>query len=76
MIAQLTSAECTAFRALRIRYQTGEHLFTKRELAHLRFLRWLLCSPGWDRAMDRLDGIRERHSAAQQRSTWMPGFIA
>lgn len=39
--ARFTSVEAQALRALRDRYQQGRDLFTDRELARLRFLRWL-----------------------------------
>lgn len=39
--ARFTSVEAQALRALRDRYQQGRDLFADRELARLRFLRWL-----------------------------------
>jgi len=37
----LTPAEKRALRALRTRYQQDPDLFSRRERAHLLFLRWL-----------------------------------
>jgi hypothetical protein len=36
-----TPAECLALATARTRYQDHHDLFSERELAHLRFLRWL-----------------------------------
>jgi len=36
-----TSEERSALQRLRARYQQSADLLTERELAHLRFLRWL-----------------------------------
>jgi len=49
---QFSQAELDTLRSLRTRYQNTHPLFTDRELARLRFLRWLVRSPGWDPAMD------------------------
>jgi hypothetical protein len=38
---QFTKAERQALTALRLRYSEDGGLFTARELAHLRFARWL-----------------------------------
>jgi hypothetical protein len=37
----LTPGEWPAVYALRLRYQQGGDVFSERELARLRFLRWL-----------------------------------
>ena len=37
-----TTEQARAWQALRIRYREDQDLFTARELAHLRFLRWLV----------------------------------
>jgi hypothetical protein len=40
---EAVTAELTrTWQALRNRYQEDQDLFTARELAHLRFLRWLV----------------------------------
>jgi hypothetical protein len=71
---RFSEMECNALQSLRTKYQPEQHVFTALELAHLRFQRWLVRSPGWNRAMDQPDKTHERRSAAQQRSTWMLGF--
>jgi hypothetical protein len=43
-----SETELDGLQSLRARYQTARHLFTDRELAHLRFLRWLVRCPGWN----------------------------
>jgi hypothetical protein len=67
--------EFDALQSLRKRYKTAHHLFTQRELAHLRFRHWLVRSPGWDRAMDQPYETRARAVPTQETGTWMPGFI-
>jgi hypothetical protein len=74
MTTQLTDAECAAFWALRVTYQTDEHLFTERDLSHLRFLRWLVRSPVWDRAMDSLDEMSGPDDAPQEIAVWTTGL--
>jgi hypothetical protein len=71
--ARLTDTECTAFRVLRIRYQTSEHIFTDREL---RLLRWLVHGPGWDRAMDRLDEASGVDEGEQETAARTRGLLA
>jgi hypothetical protein len=36
-----TADEWRALQSLRLRYQEGRDLWSERELAHLRFVRWL-----------------------------------
>ena len=38
----VTPEQMRAWQALRIRYRENQDLFTSREQAHLRFLRWLV----------------------------------
>ncbi len=38
----VTAEQTRAWQALRIRYRENQDLFTSRELAHLRFVRWLV----------------------------------
>jgi hypothetical protein len=52
-IPRFTEAERHALQSLRTQYQSGQYLFTAKELARLRFLRWLIGSPSWDQASDR-----------------------
>jgi hypothetical protein len=72
---RFTEAERSALKSLRTKYQTGQHLFTARELAHLRFLRWLVNSPGWNPTMDQPSNAPKRHAPVLETTTWMPGFI-
>ncbi len=67
--------EYETLRALRAKYEAGQHLFTEHELARLRFVRWLIHSPGWNRALDQPVTAQQRTSTAQQSLTWMPGYI-
>jgi hypothetical protein len=78
----LTRAERTALRSLRATYQSAQHIFTERELAHLRFLRWLVHSSAWNRAMDRADdqktafvAVQVRHGSTQEVPVWTLGSI-
>jgi hypothetical protein len=71
-----SETEFDALQSLRTRYQTGQHLFTERELAHLRFLRWLVHSPGWHRAMDQPESAQERQITAPRSPIWTLGFFA
>lgn len=55
--ARFSEPEFAALQALRTQYQTGYprpagHRFTERELAHLRFLHWLVRRPEWNWALD------------------------
>jgi hypothetical protein len=38
----VSAVQTRAWQALRNRYREDQDLFTARELAHLRFLRWLV----------------------------------
>jgi hypothetical protein len=51
----LPPAERTAIRT-RTTYEPAQHIFTKRELDHLHFLRWLVYNPAWNRAIDQAAG--------------------
>jgi len=42
---RLSEMECNALQSLRTGYQPEQHVFTAKELAHLRFLRWLVTHP-------------------------------
>ena len=50
--AQFSEAEFAALHALRTQYLTTRPGFTDRELARLRFMRWLVRRPEWNRALD------------------------
>jgi hypothetical protein len=74
--------ERTSLRSLRASYESAEHVFTERELAHLHFLRWLVSSPGWNRSMDRADNhhptivpIRETQYDTRVMPVWTRGSI-
>lgn len=78
----LTRAERTSLQSLRATYQSASHIFTERELAHMRFVRWLVHSPAWNQEMDRADehatgfpSFREPHAFSQEMQPWMPGFL-
>jgi hypothetical protein len=71
-----TEAEFTTLQSLRTRYQAGQHVFTKRELAHLGFLRWLVHSPGWRRAMDQPAEAQERQITTPRSPIWTLGSFA
>jgi hypothetical protein len=72
---RFSEAEFDTLQLLRTRYQTRQHLFTAGELAHLRFLRWLVRSPGWYRAMDQPVKVQERQITAPRRPEWTHGFL-
>lgn len=78
-----TPAERKALRSLRASYQSAQHLFTDRELAHLRFLRWHLRRFARDGAIDEVDSqettgtaAHETRGCAEEMPAWIPGFIA
>jgi hypothetical protein len=71
--AHFTEAEATALQALRERYHTGQGLFTDREIARLRFLRWLVQSPGWNRALDQPCSAIAGSIVRKEAGPWMPG---
>ncbi|HEX6507532.1 MAG TPA: hypothetical protein VF221_07865 [Chloroflexota bacterium] len=71
---QFSEQQLKAFQSLRTTYQTTQHVFTARELDHLRFLRWLVNSPRWNRAMDQPSNTQKRQAPAQEAATWMPGY--
>ncbi|MBV9282069.1 MAG: hypothetical protein JOZ41_18475 [Chloroflexi bacterium] len=73
---QFSERELTTLQSLRARYQSAHPLFTDRELARLRFLRWLVQSPDWKRAMDQPYQARTGPMTAPQRSLWTPAFGA
>ena len=52
-----------ALNALRPSYPPGYDLFTEPEIARLRFVCWLIESPGWDSAMDQPITIAKRAKA-------------
>jgi len=65
--------EHETLRALRAKYETGQHLFTQQELARLRFVRWLIQSPGWNRAMDEMgasDSSHHHRARARKKVLW------
>ncbi|MBV9279006.1 MAG: hypothetical protein JOZ41_02900 [Chloroflexi bacterium] len=71
-----TERERSALQSLRNQYQREQHVFTRGELAHLRFLRWRVQGPDWNRGMDRPGTAEGLHITAQQRPIWTRGFIA
>lgn len=71
-----TQAEIGTLQRLRKRYQTDPHLFTDRELDHLRFLRWLVHRPEWNRALDQPANAHERQIIPPPSRPWMPGLFA
>jgi hypothetical protein len=50
--ARFNKGEIAALQVLRTQYLTTCHEFTDRELANLRFMRWLVRRPDWNRALD------------------------
>lgn len=77
-----TTTERTALLDLRATYESAQHIFTARELAHLRFLRWLVHDSAWTRAMDRAVGEdtlvypdHERCGSREEMLGWTLGFI-
>lgn len=52
--SQFTRAEHAALQVLRTQYMSPRPRFTDRELAHLRFMHWLVHRPDWNRALDQL----------------------
>lgn len=73
---QFSDAETIALQSLRTRYQTDHGLFSARELAHLRFLRWLVQSPNWNRAMDQPYPSVAGSVSGEETGLWTPGCIA
>jgi hypothetical protein len=73
---EFSETELDALQSLRTTYQTGQHVVTERELAHLRFLRWLVRSPGWQRAMDQPVNASERQITTPRSPIWTLGFFA
>ena len=71
-----TEAEFVALQALRTRYLTDPRLFTDRELAHLRFVRWLVHRSDWNRAMDQPMNAQERQIIAPPSRPWTHGLPA
>jgi hypothetical protein len=71
---QFTDTELQALQSLRAKYRAGQHIFTPRELAHLRFLRWLVNRPDWNRSFDRGDGTHLGLAAGEAELTWTLGF--
>lgn len=49
---RFSEAEFVALQALRTEYLTTRYRFTDRELENLRFMRWLVRRPEWNRALD------------------------
>ena len=72
---RFSETECSALQSLRTQYQPEQHVFTALELAHLRFLRWLVRSPGWNHGLDQPCDTPQRYFPTQEIATWMPGFI-
>jgi len=72
---RFSELECSALQSLRTQYQPEQHVFTAQELAHLRFLHWLVRSPGWNRALDQPYDTPQRYVLPLEIATWMPGFI-
>jgi hypothetical protein len=72
--AQFSDTELVALRALRTKYRTAQDMFTARELNHLRFLRWLVNSPGWNRVFDQADNSRDSLGAGWETPTWTLGL--
>lgn len=73
---QFTEAEVVALQGLRTKYQTDPRLFTDRELAHLRFIRWLVHRPEWNRALDGPVNGQGRPIVPPRSRPWMPGSFA
>ena len=71
---KFTEAVFAALQRLRRRYQTDPHLFTDRELAHLRFVRWLVHRPDWNRALDQPMNAQERQITPPPSGPWMRGL--
>lgn len=77
---RFTRTERTALRSLQATYEPAQHIFTERELAHVRFLRWLVYSSAWNRAMDRageqetvVAAVQESRSSTQEMLGWTLG---
>lgn len=54
---RLNSAERSAFISLRLSYHGSHQVFTEKELARLRFVRWLVHNPNYNRGLDHLDPL-------------------
>lgn len=81
-LTPFTPAERKALRSLRASYQSVQHLFTDRELAHLLFLRWRVESSRWDGATGEVDsrettciGVDKTRSCAKEMPACAPRFI-
>jgi hypothetical protein len=61
--------EYEALGALRAKYERGHGLLSEHELARLCFVRWLIHSPGWNKAMD-------QPITTQQGLRWIAGRTA
>lgn len=71
-----TEAQFVALQGLRIRYLTDPHVFTDRELAHLRFVRWLVHRPEWNRALDQPMNAQGRQIIPPPSRPWTHGLPA
>lgn len=70
---RFTYTERAALRSLQATYEPAQHVFTERELAHVRFLRWLVYSSSWNRALDLAEeqetvvtAVQESHGSTQE----------
>jgi hypothetical protein len=68
--------ELTALKSLRSRYRTDPQVFTDRELARLRFVRWLVHRPEWNRALDQPVNAKEPQITPPRSLPWTPGLAA
>ncbi len=57
---RLNGAERRALLSLRLSYQGSQQVFTEKELARLRFVRWFVHTPNYNRGLDYLDPIYRR----------------
>ena len=74
--SHFSEAEFATLQSLRRRYQAGQEVFTKRELSHLQFLRWLVHSPGWHRAMDQPVQAQSQQITTPRSPIWTLGSFA
>lgn len=73
---RFSDVECDALRSLRSAYEAEQHIFTAEELAHLRFLRWLVRSPRWNDPMDCTYSEDDSNCNVRMRLAWTAGYIA
>lgn len=70
-----SDTELAALQTFRSRYLTDSFVFTKRELAHLRFMRWLVHRPEWNRALDQPVTAQEESTISLPSQPWTPGLV-